>query len=542
MATTFRVPPNTRVDNDPDHTSDHDDISNALAAAASFIVTNEAFGGDATGAADSTASFQAAYTAWAAAQGLGNLAVEVPAGTYRCDAGQWKPPTGLRVRGAGWEVTTITCDGSAQTGAPHLWNLDPPGFSTSVHLENLHVSGIHFSVTNADLFWGVNMVRSRFTDNLFSINSNGYSVMNVSDTTGTNGATYMAECYFRNTEKIGGSSRTVPAWNLDFSGTGLRCNDNTWEGGQGTKIFPVLGGDTSQYWFVCKGDAAGSRGSKHNTWQNLIFELSGVSNAGACGGLIHLMQMEIVLIDNISMEDLSSGTVGNPLILLNTIGGGAEGCHQVTISNYSRRSGSNVSSTNPDIKLDGNCDSITIRDPKQASGGSGLIFDFQNATNVTIAGPKAGNWTVLNAGTGFHAPPAAGASFTPADPASTTSGSLVMMGLGATCTYTPAGTGQVLAVITGQATTATASVAMTVGARRGTSTAPANGAAVTGTAIGADQTIRPAGTAGGVGFTFTRVMNLTPGTMYWIDLAIGTTNAADAAKVTSVDVSLVELP
>jgi hypothetical protein len=137
-----------------------------------------------------------------------------------------------------------------------------------------------------------------------------------------------------------------------------------------------------------------------------------------------------------------------------------------------------------------------------------------------------------------------GVSATPANPTATSSTSLKMMGLAAAFTPTnqaPA----VLVIITGVAATATAVQAITVGGRYGTGTAPANAAAVTGTRFGAatDPVIGPAALAGnGIPFTLAAVLNLNPGTAYWFDLAVATGNASDAASVTSIGVTIAELP
>lgn len=147
-------------------------------------------------------------------------------------------------------------------------------------------------------------------------------------------------------------------------------------------------------------------------------------------------------------------------------------------------------------------------------------------------------------GTGVNTTPAASTAFHPANPAATSSTSLVMMGLGSTCQFTPASSGKVAVTVTGFAQIATAAVPETVGARFGTGAAPANGAAVPGgaTRFGAvgDQAVQPAAVGQGVGFSFTDVLQLVAGTTYWFDLALLTSAGADAASVTNVSMSFVE--
>lgn len=136
--------------------------------------------------------------------------------------------------------------------------------------------------------------------------------------------------------------------------------------------------------------------------------------------------------------------------------------------------------------------------------------------------------------------PAAAANTKPANPASTVSTTLVMMGCAVA--YTPASSGKVAVTVTGQATTATAAVSLTLGGRYGTGGAPANGAAVTGTRFGAaaDYAVTPPGIGVGVPFCLTDVLALTPGTAYWLDLALSTSAAADAASLSNLSVTISE--
>lgn len=128
---------------------------------------------------------------------------------------------------------------------------------------------------------------------------------------------------------------------------------------------------------------------------------------------------------------------------------------------------------------------------------------------------------------------AASAGFTPASPASTTSTSMVMMGLA--MAYTPTQSGIVVVHVTGTGATATSSVGFNVGVRYGTGTAPAHGAAVTGTTAGQDITDHGSGAGSQVGFAFVaRLSGLTANTAYWFDLALSTTNASDAASLASI--------
>lgn len=143
-----------------------------------------------------------------------------------------------------------------------------------------------------------------------------------------------------------------------------------------------------------------------------------------------------------------------------------------------------------------------------------------------------------------YALPAAPASFQPANPATTASTTLVMMGTGATVTYTPTSSGKVLIVVTGGALTLTAIVAGTVGGRYGTGTAPANGAADTGTRFGSAEDIQfrsPGGSPTVEMWSLTDVLMLTRGEKYWFDVALATSVAADHASVTGLSFALAEM-
>lgn len=138
-------------------------------------------------------------------------------------------------------------------------------------------------------------------------------------------------------------------------------------------------------------------------------------------------------------------------------------------------------------------------------------------------------------------PPIQGAAVqvTNQNPAGTTSGTGVMMGLGATCAITPKTTGRVLVSFNfvsanSGVTTNTATL------KFGTGGAPANAAAPTGTTIGTTRAIfEPAATASNpVSLSGYTITTLTVGAAAWfdIDLAAGATTAT----ITAVDCSLVE--
>lgn len=170
-------------------------------------------------------------------------------------------------------------------------------------------------------------------------------------------------------------------------------------------------------------------------------------------------------------------------------------------------------------------------------GGGNTLVRWDNSTVAT--GQSDATRT-------FNPAPALPAAFAPADPASTASQTLVMMGLGSTCTYTPRGSGKLLVNISACVKTNTALVSFTAGPRYGTGTAPANGVAVTGTAFGAaagDISTRGTGTGSYVPISWTVLLTgLTRGTAYWFDMALLTSTSADVAVMGNVMMSIQEQP
>lgn len=130
------------------------------------------------------------------------------------------------------------------------------------------------------------------------------------------------------------------------------------------------------------------------------------------------------------------------------------------------------------------------------------------------------------------------AQSTPANPASTTSATQVMMGLAGS--ITPTGSGKVLIIISGGINNASGNVASTVQIRYGTGAAPSNGAAATGTTAGAARVSSNA--SGGTASDFSLnaiVSGLTPATAYWIDL--GAATASGTLTLNTISISAMEI-
>ncbi len=131
---------------------------------------------------------------------------------------------------------------------------------------------------------------------------------------------------------------------------------------------------------------------------------------------------------------------------------------------------------------------------------------------------------------------------TPADPTGITSTTVQMLGLAGS--ITPTGTGAVMIVISGQAISSLSSRSPTIQIYYGTSTAPTNGAAVTGTAIGNVSGFTDGSVSGiqSTRYPFTCnaiVTGLTANTAYWIDLGAAEPTSG-TVTITSVSISVFE--
>lgn len=156
--------------------------------------------------------------------------------------------------------------------------------------------------------------------------------------------------------------------------------------------------------------------------------------------------------------------------------------------------------------------------------GSGI--SLTGTTNVTIAQSLTN--TTLQA--------------SPVNPTGTTSTTGVMMGLGSTCKLTPAYSGRLKIEFLGQGTSTGTTATTTAKVYYGTGTAPANAAATTGTQIGNSSVMDEQGIASlHQGFANGAIITgLTPGTAYWFDLNVATSNASFTAAVVNLSCNAME--
>lgn len=123
----------------------------------------------------------------------------------------------------------------------------------------------------------------------------------------------------------------------------------------------------------------------------------------------------------------------------------------------------------------------------------------------------------------------------PSDPASTVSTTGVMMGLGATCALTPNLATRVKAEFIGLLNSLGGNTSRAK-LYYGTGTAPTNGAAITGTQAGNSASIAGGGVTNlsSMFMVSSIITGLTPGTAYWFDIVLNTSNAASAASIANI--------
>ena len=149
--------------------------------------------------------------------------------------------------------------------------------------------------------------------------------------------------------------------------------------------------------------------------------------------------------------------------------------------------------------------------------------------------------TVNSAGTVVNLQKAAsvGTLSTPLNPTGTTNTTGLMMGLNQT--MTPVKSGNVLVTICGVVANSTTADGATWQIRAGTGGAPANAAALTGTAYGSLQAMTYLTGVLKVPFSVTALITgLTIGTAIWIDMSLAAVTGG-TATATSVAVSAVEV-
>ena len=223
--------------------------------------------------------------------------------------------------------------------------------------------------------------------------------------------------------------------------------------------------------------------------------------------------------------------------------------------------------TNSDIKLLGSSTGATTFTSAN-SGASNFTLTFpavtdtlvtlaatQTLTNKSIAATQlTGTVAAANGGAGtlsgvlkangsgtVSAVSSATNAQTPSNPSGTTSTSGVMMGLGSVCTLTPTYSGKVYVCIAGAMNQTSASQQTITKILYGTGTAPVNGAAITGTAVGNGAVVQAEGGSTLEPFSCSAIITgLTLSTAYWFDLELFVT--AGSGLVQNIGFSAFEIP
>lgn len=161
------------------------------------------------------------------------------------------------------------------------------------------------------------------------------------------------------------------------------------------------------------------------------------------------------------------------------------------------------------------------------AGNTGAFTLTGGITNSTNAITRTYNEAVLLA--------------TPTNPATTGSTTGVMMGLGvSSCRIATVTSTRLHITFDGWALNNTAGQTTSLLVKYGTGSGPANGAATTGTAVGATIVVGNGGATYQTGFSATRIVTgLTPGTTYWFDISVNV--SANTGSIGSITFSAMEI-
>ncbi len=174
--------------------------------------------------------------------------------------------------------------------------------------------------------------------------------------------------------------------------------------------------------------------------------------------------------------------------------------------------------------------------PDSKISGLSAATNFLPAYELPV-NDGAGN-TKKVTGTQIHASVATPVQFNPADPAGSTSQK--MMGLGTTCTFTPKYT-RIFVMFSGDGQNTVLGDGVQPRGYYGTGTAPANGAAVTGSVFSVPKLVTAPTGGYSMGWSLQGVITgLTPATAYWFDIALAPTTGG-TATIKDIDCSIFEV-
>jgi hypothetical protein len=420
------------------------------------------------------------------------------------------------------------------------------------YIQGLEIDHLTLDATGGHIFDEAQLKFCRFHDLQLRQRSAGYGIWNQSGASAQCQNTSFTDCRFWVAGDPSTGQRTVPGW--VFSSAGSETIAELWfTRVQGFNLANNSLLDTSQYLFEF--DYTG--GSTFSWISHINF--SDCSFHNCLGGVINGLSVAHATHTRCSVYDVyNQGGQALEAWLYNygaaAGGSGSRGLHwQDCMRSQGIAPASYgdiyVASTSSEITVIGYTPAfynagwdglINLNGAAKAhisECGAGLTVD-NPASDTVIIGPAA-----TTSGIGAGLPPAAPAVATSAAPTGTESTTLVMCGIGQP--FTPSGSGIVLVVATGGVINSTSGANTEVIGRYGTGTAPANGAAVTGTAWGAGATptwTGPGATTKQDAFALTDILTLTPGTAYWFDLAQASTSGSVTSGVQNVKIVLVELP
>jgi hypothetical protein len=197
--------------------------------------------------------------------------------------------------------------------------------------------------------------------------------------------------------------------------------------------------------------------------------------------------------------------------------------------------------TNVTLALSGTPATSLLAPVTITAGWTGTLATSRGGLGSSIA-PSVGQQVRGVPGSIFGAFTTAITTANPANPVNTTSTAGVMAGL--KVAFTPKYSGNELVIVTGRAMTSALNSYGTIQVYYGTGTAPNNGAAITGTAVGNPIISSNIQAANDV-MPFTGVvvaMNLTIGTVYWFDLSqMSNMGGTTTFNLYSISMNLIEL-
>lgn len=170
---------------------------------------------------------------------------------------------------------------------------------------------------------------------------------------------------------------------------------------------------------------------------------------------------------------------------------------------------------------------VTASGVSSIAGNTGAFTLTKGITNSTNAIGLALNNAVLQTGQ--------------LNPSSTVSTSGVMTGIGGTCTLTPVYSSRVRITMNGFLSNSTSGFLSSLQMAYGAGTAPTSGSSIVGTAVGSNIFYTTSANGSLSPFSLTCIITgLTPGTAYWFDLILATSNGATAAIVRNITAAIEE--